>query len=120
MNAISHLLTPRSVAVVGASSDVAKTSGKPVYFLRKHGFKGDIYPVNPRVDSIDGLQCYPDIKSLPKPPDVGVVLLGAERAHVAVRELAALGTKAAIVLASGCLLNLNEGTRHLPVSRVGR
>lgn len=101
MNAISHLLAPRSVAVVGASTDPVKTAGKPVYFLRKHGFTGEIFPVNPRVASIDGLRCYPNIAALPKAPDVGLVLLGAERAHMAVRELAGLGTKATIVLASG-------------------
>jgi len=101
MNAISHLLAPRSVAVVGASTDPAKTAGKPVHFLRKHGFTGEIFPVNPRVETIDGLRCYPSIAALPKAPHVGLVLLGAERAITAVRELAELGTKAAIVLASG-------------------
>jgi acetate---CoA ligase (ADP-forming) len=101
MTAIAKLLNPGSVAIVGASADVAKTSGKPVHFLRKHGFKGAIYPVNPRVANIDGLTCYPNVAALPEAPDVGMVLLGAERAHVAVRELAARGTHAAIVLASG-------------------
>lgn len=101
MNAIAHLLSPRSVAVIGASADRSKTSGKPVHFLLKHGFKGAILPVNPRVETIEGLRCYPSIGALPKTPDVGLVLLGAERAHAAIRELSALGTKAAIVLASG-------------------
>ena len=112
MNAISHLLAPRSVAVVGASTDPAKTAGKPVYFLRKHGFKGEIFPVNPRVDAIDGLRCYPGISALPKAPDVGLVLLGAERADAAVRELAELGTKAAIVLASGYAEVGDDGPRR--------
>jgi acyl-CoA synthetase (NDP forming) len=101
MNAISRLFQPRSVAVIGASSDATKTAGRPVAYLRKHGFAGAIYPVNPRVDSIDGLRCYPDIASLPKAPDVAIVALGAERAIGAVRELAGRGTAAAIVLASG-------------------
>jgi acyl-CoA synthetase (NDP forming) len=100
-DAISVLLTPRSVAVIGASADASKTSGLPVQFLRKQGFSGAIYPVNPRVSSIDGLTCYPDTRSLPAPPDVGMVLLGADRAVQAVRDLADAGTKAAIVVASG-------------------
>ena len=50
---------------------------------------------------IGDLACYPSVASLPNVPDVGIVLLGAERAHVAVRELAERGTAAAIVLASG-------------------
>ncbi|VTU28102.1 acetate--CoA ligase family protein [Variovorax sp. RA8] len=112
LNSISRLLKPRSVAVIGASADAAKTAGRPVAYLRKHGFTGEIYPVNPRVGSIDGLTCYPDIASIPGTPDVGIVLLGAERAHQAVRELAAKGTAAAIVLASGYTETGEEGARR--------
>jgi acyl-CoA synthetase (NDP forming) len=101
MDAISRLLKPRSVAVIGASADATKTAGRPVSYLVKHGFEGAIYPVNPKVDRIGELTCYRDVASLPEVPDVGIVLLGAERAHLAVRELAARGTAAAIVLASG-------------------
>lgn len=100
-DAIARLLRPRSVAVIGASADPAKTAGRPVAYLVKHGFAGAIYPVNPRSASINGLRCYADIASLPEAPDVGIVLLGAARAHEAVRELAARGTAAAIVLAGG-------------------
>ncbi|UYO93560.1 acetate--CoA ligase family protein [Pollutimonas sp. M17] len=110
MNAISRLLKPRSVAIIGASADSRKTAGRPVAYLRKHGFAGDIYPVNPRVDNIDGLPCYPDIASLPAVPDVGIVLLGADRAHSAVAELSRLGAAAAIVLASGYSETGEEGT----------
>lgn len=112
VNSIARLLKPRSVAVIGASADAAKTAGRPVAYLRKHGFTGEIYPVNPRVDSIGGLACYPDIASIPGTPDVGIVLLGAERAHQAVRELAAKGTAAAIVLASGYTETGEEGARR--------
>jgi acyl-CoA synthetase (NDP forming) len=112
MDAISRLLKPRSVAIIGASADANKTAGRPVAYLRKHGFSGDIYPVNPRVQSIDGLRCYPDIQSLPQTPDVGIVLLGAERAHLAVRELAQRGTAAAIVLASGYTETGEDGARR--------
>jgi acyl-CoA synthetase (NDP forming) len=112
MDAISRLLRPRSVAIIGASADAAKTAGRPVSYLVKHGFAGDIYPVNPKVDRIGELTCYPDIAALPTVPDVGIVLLGAERAHLAVRDLAARGTAAAIVLASGYTETGAEGARR--------
>ncbi len=112
VNPISRLMRPRSVAVIGASADAGKTAGRPIAYLRKHGFEGDIYPVNPRVDHIDGLRCYPDVASLPGVPDVGIVLLGAERAHKAVQELSARGTAAAIVLASGYSETGAEGVRR--------
>jgi acyl-CoA synthetase (NDP forming) len=111
-NAIARLMKPRSVAVIGASADPTKTAGRPVAYLTKHGFGGAIYPVNPRADVIGGLKSYPDVQSLPEAPDVGIVLLGAERAHEAVRELAARGTAAAIVLASGYTEVGAEGARR--------
>lgn len=101
MSALDRLLSPASVAVIGASGDARKTSGRPIAFLRKHGFQGRLYPVNPRYEEIDSLRCYPSIAELPEVPDVAVILLGAERANQAVAELAALGCAAAIVLAGG-------------------
>lgn len=112
MTSIQHLLTPRSVAVIGASTDPAKTAGKPVAFLQKHGFNGAIHPINPRVPEIAGLRCYPSISALPEAPDVGIVVLGAERSVGAVAELAARGAKAAIVLASGFAETGPEGARR--------
>lgn len=101
MDNISRLMNPRSVAVIGASGDAQKTSGRPIAFLRKHGFEGRLYPVNPRYTEIDGLTCYPSIAALPEVPDAAIILLGPERANQAVAELAAMGTPAAIVLAGG-------------------
>ena len=112
MNAISRLMRPQRVAVIGASADTTKTAGRPVSYLLKHGFEGEVYPVNPKASEICGLTCYPDIASLPAVPDVGVVLLGAERAHQAVRDLAKLGCSAAIVLASGYTEVGEEGARR--------
>ena len=112
MNALTRLLQPASVAVIGASADPQKTAGRPVAYLRKHGYPGRILPVNPKVAEIDGLPCYPDVASLPCVPDVGIVLLGAERAHLAVRELADKGCAAAIVLASGYTETGPEGERR--------
>ena len=100
-SAISRLMRPGSVAVIGASTDAGKTAGRPIAYLQKQGFVGSIYPVNPKADEIAGLNSYPDIASLPQTPDVGMVLLGVERAHLAVRDLAARGCAAAIVLGSG-------------------
>lgn len=111
-NAISRLLKPRSVAVIGASADATKTAGRPVSYLVKHGFQGNIYPVNPKAERIGELRCYPDVASLPAVPDVGIVLLGAERAHLAVRDLAQRGCAAAIVLASGYTETGEEGARR--------
>ncbi len=112
MSAIARLLKPRRVAVIGASADPTKTAGLPVRFLLKHGFPGDIYPVNPRQTEVQGLTCYPDIASLPETPDVALVLLGAARAADAVKALAERGAEAAIVVASGFSETGEEGARR--------
>ncbi|MCD0500449.1 acetate--CoA ligase family protein [Achromobacter sp. MY14] len=112
MNGLQKLLRPRSVAVVGASADPAKTSGRPVAYLQKHGFQGRIYPVNPKASEIAGLRCYPDVRALPEAPDVAIVLLSAQHTQQAVRDLADIGTGAAIVLASGYSETGEEGVRR--------
>ena len=97
----SILFNPGSVAVVGASSDPKKLNGRPVGYLQKHGFAGRIFPINPRYDAIGDLKCYASPGDLPEAPDVGLVLVGAERAIESVRQLSEIDTKTAIVLASG-------------------
>lgn len=101
MGALDKLLRPRSVAIVGASADLTKLAGRPLAYLTKYGFRGEIYPVNPRVETIGGHRCYPEIAALPERPDAAIVLLGVSKVADAVRQLAAVGTGAAIVLASG-------------------
>lgn len=112
MSAITALLRPRSVAVIGASADAGKMTGRPVAYLQKHGFDGAIWPVNPRAETIAGLPCYPDVAALPGAPDAAIVLLGPDRAEAAVRDLAARGCQAAIVLASGYGEASEEGSRR--------
>lgn len=118
MSALGALLDPRSVAVIGASADATKMTGRPVGYLQKYGFTGDIWPVNPRVETIAGLRCYPDVASLPAAPDAAIVLLGPDRAEAAVRDLAAKGCQAAIVLASGYGEANEDGARRQTALRV--
>ena len=76
MSIVNSILNPRSVVVVGASNDPAKLTGRPIAYLQRHGFAGDIYPINPRYDTIAGLKSYADPRDLPSTPDLGLVLVG--------------------------------------------
>ncbi|RAI39398.1 hypothetical protein CH338_09645, partial [Rhodoplanes elegans] len=78
MTTLDRLFSPRSIAVIGASADATKLTGRPIAYLEKHGYAGAIYPVNPRAETIGSRRCYPDVAALPEVPDVGLVLLGAE------------------------------------------
>ncbi|MFT3800425.1 MAG: acetate--CoA ligase family protein [Burkholderiaceae bacterium] len=95
------LFHPASVALYGASDDVSKMGGRPVQFLKRTGFAGRIYPINPRRDEIQGLKAWPDLQSLPEAPDQVFVLTPTDTVIAAVRECAAAGVKVVTILASG-------------------
>jgi acyl-CoA synthetase (NDP forming) len=83
------LFEPKSVAVVGASSDPTKASGLPLRNLINSKFTGKIYPVNPRASEISGLTCYPSVTDLPEAPDVAILMIDAKlsplSAHLPIR-----------------------------------
>ena len=101
MRDLSPLLAPRSVAVVGASSNLTSLAGKPVRFLRDSGADVAVYPVNPGREEIGGYRTYPDPSALPEAPDVGLVVVPAPAVLPAVEALARRGARSAIVVSSG-------------------
>ena len=98
---LTRFLNPRSIAIVGASNDVTRIGGQPIKLLTTFGFKGKVYPVNPKYDDIAGLKCYPDVASVPQPCDV--VLIALAGAHVAgvIGQCGKAGIPFAIVLSAG-------------------
>ncbi|AWB22758.1 CoA-binding protein [Methylobacterium currus] len=95
------LLHPRSVALIGASDDATKTGGRPLAYLRRAGFSGAVYPVNPRRETVQGLRAYPSLDALPEVPDHAFILTPTEGALEAVAACVARGVPLATVLAGG-------------------
>ncbi|MEX0732677.1 MAG: acetate--CoA ligase family protein [Aquisalimonadaceae bacterium] len=95
------LLRPESVAIIGASSDFQKVSGRPLMHLLEKGYAGGLYPVNPRAREIGGQRCYARIKDLPEGIDLAIIVLPAEAVADAVRALGRRSVPAAVVFASG-------------------
>lgn len=95
------LLSPRSVALVGASDDPGKTAGRPLKFLRQAGFQGEVYPINPKRSEVQGERAYPSLASLPRVPQHVFVLTPTESVLECLRECAVMGVQVATVLASG-------------------
>jgi acyl-CoA synthetase (NDP forming) len=115
------LLHPASVALYGASDDVDKMGGRPVQFLKRTGFAGRIYPINPRRDEIQGLKAWPSLQSLPEVPDQVFVLTPTDTVVPAVRECAAAGVKVVTILASGFSESGAEGAaREDELRRIAR
>ena len=98
---MSRLLLPRSVAVVGASGNPESISGRPVKLLQSFGFKGSIFPVNPGRDRIAGLECFPDIASLPEVPDVVLVGVRAELVPGVISQCADRHVPYSVIFSSG-------------------
>jgi acyl-CoA synthetase (NDP forming) len=98
---LTPLLAPRSVAVLGASSDPTRIGGRPIAYMRAQGFPGQLYPVNPNRTEIQGLKAYPSVADLPEAPDVAIVAVPAELAATAVEDLARRGVKAVVMFTAG-------------------
>src|SRR6266516_2415826 len=95
------LFSPRSVAIIGQSDDATKTAGRPLQFLRRIGYAGRIYPVNPRRETVLGERAWPALAALPEPPEHAYIVTPTEAAVAAVEECGRLGVKVATVLADG-------------------
>ena len=98
---VSRLLAPRSVAVVGATDRPAAYGSEALLNLRRWGFDGAVYAVNPGRSSVHGVACAPSLADLPEAPDAVVVAVPAAAAVEVVREAGALGCGGAVVFAAG-------------------
>ena len=98
---LTPLLAPRSIAVIGASSDPTRIGGRPIAFMKDQKFQGAIYPVNPMRAEIQGLKAYASIADLPEVPDVAIVAVPADIAVKAVADLAKLGVKGVVMFTAG-------------------
>ncbi len=99
---MAALLAPRNIAIIGASDRAGGWSKRVWQSLRRVGYAGAVYPVNPRNTTIwDGMTCYPDLAALPERPDHVVVLVPGEAAITAIEEAGRAGARSATVFASG-------------------
>ncbi|HVR71778.1 MAG TPA: GNAT family N-acetyltransferase [Vicinamibacteria bacterium] len=98
---VRALLHPRSVAVVGASRQPGTIGAALVANLVRHGFRGPIYPVNPKADTIEGLPAYPGVQAIGKPVDLGVIAVPAPAVEAAVADCASAGARGVVVISAG-------------------
>ena len=98
---IERILHPRSVAVFGASDSPDKFGGRIMRFLVRHGFAGEIYPINPRRSEVAGYKAYPAIGAVPAPPDVAILAVPADALVESVREAAVAGVGSCVIISTG-------------------
>ena len=98
---LTHFFAPRSVALIGATDDITKYAGRSMQLMLDFGYRGHLYPVNPKYRKVRGFDCYASVKDLPEAPDHVSVVVPAERVLGVLEDCAARGAKFATVLTSG-------------------
>jgi len=101
MSVLSPLIAPRSIALIGASPDAGKLPGRPLAYLKRYGFAGQVYAVNPKYTDIDGVPCVARIADLPRDIDLALILLPAAGVPDALHQCALQGVRTAISIAGG-------------------
>ena len=108
---LKSLFHPRSVALIGASNESNKLSGRPLRFFREYGYAGNVYPVNPKYREIAGMPCFAKLSDIPGEVDLAVITLPASAVPQALEECGIKGVKAAAIISSGFAEVGGEGVR---------
>jgi acyl-CoA synthetase (NDP forming) len=101
MRDLTPLLRPRSIAMIGASSDPTRSNGRTLRYLLTGGFDGPVHAVNPRRKEVQGLPSWQSIRDIPGPVDAVIVALPAPDVAAALRDCGRAGARSAIVFAGG-------------------
>jgi acetate---CoA ligase (ADP-forming) len=108
---LKTLFHPRSVALIGVSTEQTKLSGRPLRFFREFGYAGRLYPVNPKYQEIAGMPCFAKLADIPGDVDLAVITLPAAAVPTTLAECGAKGIKAAAIISSGFAEVGGEGVR---------
>lgn len=95
------LFEPEAVAIIGASDEPGKIAARPLDLLMRHGYAGEIFPINPRRDTVLGRKAYAGLDALPRRVDQAYIVLPTELAMAAVEDCVRHGVGAISILADG-------------------
>ena len=111
MDRLDAIFSPRSVAVVGASTTPGKVGHDIFVNILKGGFRGTLYPVNPRARSVSSVRAYPGIADIPDDVDLTMIILPPGPALRATEEAINKGTKGIVIVSAGFREVGGEGRR---------
>ncbi len=98
---LNKIFNPKSIAVVGASEKKDSVGYKLLYNLVNAGYKGDIHPVNPGKDMIQGYHAYSSVKDIPGTPDLAIIAVPAAIVPNVVEECGSAGMLGLIIVSAG-------------------
>lgn len=100
---LQRLLSPASIALVGATPRPGSIAANTLALVRERGFRGDVYPVNPKYSEVAGLACHPDLASLPMVPDLVVYAISGRPLENSFHQALALGVGGIVMFAANHL-----------------
>ena len=98
---LDRLFAPTSVAIIGATERAHSVGATVLRNVIEGGFKGPVYPVNPKYGNLAGLRAYASVLDLPAAPDLAIICTPPASVPGLIRQLGEGGTRAAIVLTAG-------------------
>lgn len=101
LRTLRSIFRPQRIALIGVKNDPKSIGGITLSNLVGGGFKGVVYPVNPNHEAVLGIPCYPDVKSLPKKPDVAIITTPADVVPQLVRECGEAGIDGVVIMSAG-------------------
>jgi len=116
-----NFFSPKSVAIVGASQKEGKVGYEILKGMIEAGFDGNIFPINPKAESIQGLKCYGDLESIGQTPDLVIIIVPAKVVPGIMQQCAKVGVKAVIIITAG-FKEVGEQGRELEqkISQIAR
>jgi len=101
MNKLANLWSAKSVAIIGATERVGAMGRLPIEYLLRHGYQGQIFPVNPKGGTILGITAFTSISEIKKPIDLALIMVPLNSVEAAVSDCASAGVPVVTVMASG-------------------
>jgi len=98
---LENFFNPKSVAIVGASGQKGKVGYEILKNMIDAGYKGKIFPINPKSETIEGLQCYADLAALRQTPDLVIIIVPAKIVPGIMQQCAQVGVKSVIIITAG-------------------
>jgi acetyltransferase len=98
---LNHVLSPKSLAVLGASDREGSLGRVVMSNILSAGFSGPVWPVNPKYDAVAGLRCFRCVDDIDGVPDLAIILTPAAQVPGIIDELGRKGTRAAVVITAG-------------------
>jgi acyl-CoA synthetase (NDP forming) len=105
------LFYPKSIAIIGASSNPLKPGGQPLSALVAAGYPGEIFPINPRYEEINGLKCYANLKAVGKEIDLAIIAVPAKYVPGMLQECGEAKVQTAVIFTSGFAETGEEGRK---------